>query len=195
MENEIRRGEVYWINKPNNTLGSEMAKNRPGIIVSSNDGNQTSPLVTVVYLTSQEREPMSTHVLVKRTSSGDCEGNTALCEQIYTVSKSRIGEYMARLSDEDMEAVDKAIMCALDLDRYINTKTPPLVQKMEEPEPEAPVEIPEIVEEPQEEPEATEEEAVSADAMVEIMKLQLEADFYKKQYEAILDRIMQKAKL
>ena len=191
MEQGIKRGEVYWIEKPKNSLGSEQMKNRPGLIVSNNDGNENSPLVTVVYLTSQEKPDLEVNVTLGRTSSGDCEGNTVICNQIYTIAKSRVGEYMTRISDEDMEAVDKAIMISLDLDRYIGeVKTPTIVHKVEEPKPK-PKPEPAAVSKPKEEQKPKEDAA----AKEKIMRLQLEVDFYRSQYEAMLGRIMQKAKL
>ena len=48
----IRRGEVYWVNL-DPTFGTEIKKNRPALVVSPDDMNQSLPRVIVAPLTSQ----------------------------------------------------------------------------------------------------------------------------------------------
>lgn len=179
---EICRGEIYWIYEgAKQDVGSEQMKARPAVVVSNDiGGNQDT--ATVVWLTTAPKRPLGVHHVIERTSTGNCEGDTALCEHITTVSTKRFGDYMARVSDEDMEAVDKAIMFALDLERYINAETPTIVHKVEKPKPKP-------------EPAAVSQPKEDTAAKAEIMRLNMEVDFYRSQYEAMLGRIMQKAKL
>lgn len=187
---DIYRGEIYWVEDRKDAAGSEMKKKRPAIVVSNNKGGNNG-IATVVFLTTAPKKPLGVHHVIEKTSTGDCEGSTALCEQVTTVSTVRLSQYSGRVSDTDMETIDRCIMWALDLERYVGQSEPEVVYVKKEEGPEAPeiVEEPEIIENP------AEDEEAMADAMAEIIKLQLEADFYKKQYEALLDRIMQKAKL
>lgn len=89
-ENEYHRGEIFFINEGESS-GSEQGGARPGIIVSNDVGNKHAPIVEVVYLTSREKKLMPTHVRIKSSPIP----SIALCEQIETVYKKRIGKYLA----------------------------------------------------------------------------------------------------
>lgn len=118
METTVRRGEIHWIEKAQSTYGSETQKKRPALVISNNIQNSTSEIIQVVYLTSQTKKELPTHVIVHSTSNGNAEGSTILCENIFSVSKMRLQEnsYFARLSDADMVKVDKALLIGLALD-------------------------------------------------------------------------------
>lgn len=105
MGNIYKRGEIYYIYQSGSGNGSEQVAGRPAIIVSNNKGNEFSPVVEVVFLTTKEKTQLPTHVEIlscKRPS-------IALCEQIDTISKSRIGKYNGKCTDEEMHKIDKAI--------------------------------------------------------------------------------------
>ena len=55
MVGRVYRGEIYYINETEGT-GSEQTGGRPGIIISNDIGNEHSPVVIIVYLTTQERK-------------------------------------------------------------------------------------------------------------------------------------------
>ena len=105
MGHVYKRGEIYYIYPSGSEHESEQVAGRPAIIVSNNKGNGFSPVVEVVFLTTKEKTPLPTHVEIlscKRPS-------IALCEQIDTISKSRIGKYNGKCTDEEMHKIDKAI--------------------------------------------------------------------------------------
>lgn len=115
----ISRGEVFYIiSRP--AVGSEQKSGRPAVVVSNNMCNEFSPCVEICYLTLQEKNKLPTHVFVDR---GPCINSTILCEQVTTISKERIGEYMCILPDDIMDAVDKAIIVSLGLDYIIEQET------------------------------------------------------------------------
>lgn len=118
VETTVRRGEIHWIEKAQSTYGSETQKSRPALVVSNNMQNSTSEIIQVVYLTSQPKKDLPTHVTVHSTSNGKAEGSTILCENVFSISKLRLQEnsYHTRLSDADMEKVDKALRIGLALD-------------------------------------------------------------------------------
>lgn len=60
---EIYRGDIFYI-MPGSYVGSEQKSGRPGIIVSNDLANKHSPNVEVVFLTSQEKKALPTHVEV-----------------------------------------------------------------------------------------------------------------------------------
>jgi len=104
-----KRGELYYIFKA--SVGSEIdaEDGRPGIIVSNDRNNRHSSCVEVVFLTTRDKAPMPTHVEINATG----RRSTALCEQIHTVSVDRIGSFCGRCTDDEMEAVDEALLASL----------------------------------------------------------------------------------
>ena len=115
---EFYRGDIFYVRRGDTfATGSEMQSGRPGIIVSNDTANQHSPCVEVVYLTSQDKKPLPTHVTVKcKTLS------TALCEGVYTVSKDRLGDFIRSASEEEMEEINKALLVSLGLNGVSQTE-------------------------------------------------------------------------
>lgn len=118
----LYRGDIVWVAETK-AVGSEQKGERPALIVSNNTANEHAPVVTVVWLTTQEKKPLPTHCEVKAT-----EKSTALCENITTVSKERIGEFIRSATYTEMEAVDRCILIALDL--YEEPPTEPLGKEL-----------------------------------------------------------------
>ena len=114
----MKRGEVYFIAR-RHTVGCEIAKGRPAVIVSTDELNATSAVLEVVFLTTKPKRDMGTHTIVNATG----RPSTACCEQISTVSKLLVGSYCGRCTDEEMKAIDRALMRSLGLGRVI-TKLP-----------------------------------------------------------------------
>lgn len=111
---DILRGDIFFIQKYDrySDTGVIESEGRPAVIVSNNVHNEFSGLVEVVYLTSQEKKPIPAHVPVM------CKvPSTALCEQIDTVSKERLGNYVRKCTDEEMAAIDKALMYSLGIEQ------------------------------------------------------------------------------
>lgn len=105
---EVYRGDIFYVKKTGPVTGSEQDAGRPAVIVSNEYGNEYSTIVEVVYLTKQEKTPLPTHCTVV------CKvKSTALCEQIYTVSKERLGEYVKTCTEDEMAAIDRCLMISL----------------------------------------------------------------------------------
>lgn len=107
---DVLRGDIFYIPKLGRTTGSEQTQGRPAVIVSNDVGNNNSSIVEVVYLTTQEKNPLPTHTKVL------CHvPSIALCEQISTVSKERLGNFIRACSEKEMADIDRAIMVSLGL--------------------------------------------------------------------------------
>lgn len=87
---DIKRGDIWYI-ESGYSVGSEQRAGRPAIVVSNNRNNQYSGTVEVVYLTTQPKRDLPTHVTISSLS----RESTALCEQITSVSTERFGSYRA----------------------------------------------------------------------------------------------------
>lgn len=107
---EIYRGDIFYIMQ-GSYVGSEQKSGRPGIIVSNDLANKHSPNVEVVFLTSQEKKALPTHVeVIARVPS------TALCENIQTVSKKRLSDFIRSCTTSEMKAIDKALLHSLGIE-------------------------------------------------------------------------------
>lgn len=111
-ERVFQRGDIYYVNRAGTTTGSEQMPGRPAIIVSNNMCNTYSSTIEVVYLTTQPKSDLPTHVTIRSTS----RQSTALCEQISSIDTSRIGEFVSVCTDQEMELVDTALMISLGID-------------------------------------------------------------------------------
>lgn len=97
--------------------GSEQYADRPAVVVSNQQNNEHSGTVEVVYMTTQPKTDLPTHVTIRSTG----RPSTVLCEQINSISVERIGSYIGEVSEREMENIDIALMISLQLDG--NAKT------------------------------------------------------------------------
>ena len=110
-----RRGEIYWVNL-DPTLGSEISKMRPAVIISNDIGNQYSQRVIVAPITSRRTQQIYPfEVRVEIGEGGLKESSKVLLDQIRTVDKSRLVRKLGKLKPNTMEGIDKAIRLSLDV--------------------------------------------------------------------------------
>ena len=105
------RGEIYFVSR-GATTGSEQQAGRPAIVVSNEMCNIHSPTVEMVYLTSQPKTDLPTHVTIRSAQ----RQSTALCEQIMTIDASRLQDYIATCTAQEMTLIDAALMISLGID-------------------------------------------------------------------------------
>lgn len=107
----ILRGDIFYVERIS-TTGSEMQAGRPAIIVSNDMCNTYSTTVEVVYLTTQPKNDLPTHCTIRSST----KPSTAICEQVHTVDVSRLGNYVASCTEQEMAAVDAALIISLGID-------------------------------------------------------------------------------
>ncbi len=105
-----RRGEVWWV-RLDPTLGAEIRKTRPCLVVSANALNARRRTVIIAPLSSapQAAPPLLVPVV--------CAGRRAVAvvDQVRAVSKERFLRRMGELSVPDLAAVEEALRLVLEL--------------------------------------------------------------------------------
>lgn len=110
---EVKRREIYLADL-SPIVGSEQDGIRPVLVLQNDIGNKHSPTTIVAPITSKiEKTVLPTHVSVQ---AKELEKNSIiLLEQIRTVDKTRLSEFIGKLDIYIMEKVDKAIVVSLGL--------------------------------------------------------------------------------
>ena len=106
----MKRGEVWWVNF-DPSVGGEIRKKRPAVIVSNDAANTHLNRLQVIPLTSSVGKvyPSEAQVLF-----GGKPGK-ALADQLITVSKLRLLNLGGKLTDAEMHDVERAIRIQLAL--------------------------------------------------------------------------------
>jgi mRNA interferase MazF len=106
----MNRGDVWWVNfEP--SIGGEIRKKRPAIIVSNNAANKFLNRVQVIPITSNTDRLFPSEAYV--TVAG--KKGKAMADQLATVSKQRLSKRIGSISDDEMNLVVEAIKTQLDL--------------------------------------------------------------------------------
>ena len=107
------RGEIFWVNL-DPTIGSEIAKTRPAVVISNNVGNQFSDRAPVLPMTSTNVAKLYPfEVKVEAGEAGVAKPGKILLDQIRTVDKRRLGAKLGMLSPARIEEVNRAIRLSL----------------------------------------------------------------------------------
>jgi mRNA interferase MazF len=104
------RGEVWWVDF-DPSLGGEIQKTRPAVIVSNDASNRNLNRVQVVPPTSSVERVYPCEALIELNG----EHRKAMADQIATVSKTRLKSKLGVLSLNDIRSVVRAIRVQLDI--------------------------------------------------------------------------------
>jgi mRNA interferase MazF len=111
-----RRGEIYWV-AFDPTVGSEIQKTRPAVIIQNDISNQYSPITIVAAVSSQFGTPPRPREVVIATGGkmGLMQASAVILNQIRSVDRARLQKRLGALDAATMRKVDEALKISLGL--------------------------------------------------------------------------------
>ena len=100
------------------TIGAEIRKTRPALVIQNDIDNRYSPITIVAAITSKiDSEPYPTEVRILPPEGGLSVPSTVLLNQIRSVDRRRLAGRLGRLKPETMARVDRALQLSLGIAR------------------------------------------------------------------------------
>ena len=110
-----RRGEIHVVSF-DPTLGAEIKKTRPALVIQNDIGNRHSPITIVAAISSKVDEILyPTEVPVRKGEGGLTADSVILLNQIRSIDRARLVRRLGRVSAETLRRVDQAIALSLGL--------------------------------------------------------------------------------
>ncbi len=109
----IKRGDIYYADLKG-SIGSEQGGTRPVVIVQNDKGNRHSHTVIAAPVSTKlSKPPIPTHVLIPSS----CLERTSmiLLEQLRTLDKQRLGQWVCTLDQKTIEEMNEALKISLGL--------------------------------------------------------------------------------
>ena len=115
MKHTYSRGELYFADLGNG-IGSEQNGKRPVVIIQNDVGNRHSPTTIVAAISTQVKTKanLPTHYYLK-PGSGLVQASMVMLEQIRTIDKTRLSQYIGKLSQEDLQGINHALAISIGL--------------------------------------------------------------------------------
>ncbi len=111
----IRRGDIFYADL-SPVIGSEQGGVRPVLIIQNNVGNRHSPTVICAAITSKmNKAKLPTHIEISTKDYRIVKNSVILLEQIRTIDKQRLKEYVCHIDGTMMRKVNQAIRVSLEL--------------------------------------------------------------------------------
>jgi mRNA interferase MazF len=109
-----KRGEIYIVNF-DPTIGSEIGKTRPALILQNDIANRYSPVTIVAAISSHFDSVYPTEVLIVPPDGGLSEKSVIVLNQVRTIDKKRLVKKIGALNLMSMQKIDKALEISLGL--------------------------------------------------------------------------------
>ncbi len=114
MEAEIKRGDI-WIVNLDPTIGHEIKKSRPSVIIQNDYGNKYSSITIIAPITSQNLDKLYPFEVFLKKRGNLEKDSKVLLNQIRAVDKRRLIAKISRVNDKEIDNLDDAIKISLGL--------------------------------------------------------------------------------
>lgn len=112
----IYKGDIYYADLTP-VVGCEQGGIRPVLIIQNNIGNLYSPTVIVAAITSRTaKQYLPTHIGLDEHQNGLRQYSLVMLEQVRTIDRSRLREYIGSLTDQQLTQVDSALAVSFGLE-------------------------------------------------------------------------------
>ncbi len=112
---EIRRGDVWLVNL-DPTIGHEIKKSRPALIIQNDIGNKYSHITIIAPITSQNTDKLyPIEVLLNKNISNLKKNSKILLNQIRAVDKMRLTKKLGKVDKDTLNKINEAIKISLGL--------------------------------------------------------------------------------
>uniref|UniRef100_UPI004025722B type II toxin-antitoxin system PemK/MazF family toxin n=1 Tax=Faecalibacterium prausnitzii TaxID=853 RepID=UPI004025722B len=114
------RGDIYYADMEPH-IGSEQGGTRPVVVLQNDVGNRYAPTLIVATVTSrtEKKKYQPTHVLIAHNTAFE-KPSVVQLEQIFTIDKSRIQRFLGRLTQDEMQEIEKGVVSSLDLNELFS---------------------------------------------------------------------------
>ena len=118
-----RRGDIYCADL-DPVVGSEQGGIRPVIVIQNDTGNKHAPTLIVATVTTRihKKANMPTHFVIYDNPAFK-EASVVQLEQIRTIDKSRIDNYLGKVTPREMVAIEKALSVSLAMEQLKKRST------------------------------------------------------------------------
>ncbi|WP_373264862.1 type II toxin-antitoxin system PemK/MazF family toxin [Hungatella hathewayi] len=113
---KLYKGDIYYADL-SPVIGSEQGGIRPVLIIQNDIGNRYSPTVIIASITSRlDKHRLPTHVSFQAQKYGLPRNSIVLLEQIRTIDRIRLNEYIGHMDSVEMQFVEDALLVSLGIE-------------------------------------------------------------------------------
>jgi mRNA interferase MazF len=114
MTGHPRRGDIYLVTF-DSTVGHEIQKTRPAVVIQNDISNQWSPITIVAAVSSQFGDPPHVREVLLPARAGLPKASAAILNQIRSVDRKRLVKKLGSLDAATMRKIDQALTISLGL--------------------------------------------------------------------------------
>lgn len=115
MKSRIKRGEI-WLVTLDPTVGSEVKKTRPAVIISNDLNNQYANTVTVVPVSDRGAKVYPFEVSLRKKTDLVKKDSKVLCSQVRTVDQSRLVKSFGKIGKNKIAEIEQALLIHLGIE-------------------------------------------------------------------------------
>jgi mRNA interferase MazF len=113
---QIKKGDIFYADLTP-VVGCEQGGIRPVLIIQNDIGNRYSPTVIAAAITSStDKHQLPTHILLDSSQHGLRSNSVVLLEQVRTIDRSRLHEYIGHLNEYTLQAVNQGLAVSFGLE-------------------------------------------------------------------------------